>query len=518
MIHNKNRWYLIFLVACLLAFTFFLIRPGFIFNQIFPTTAPHLVGISIAISEFEFGLEPSFTGFMKFNKFLLDYTRSVCTYETCTYAHINAAIGQVLKMKNVASDGLHFMFGVDPGMPLLYKLAFKGYGYRAEAPFFLVFSLLTLSVFLFLLAFGQSKSFLFLLIVFLAAHLVIALCAPFTSADLQVIFHDRFLPVYAVIPTLHLLISAFNSTKVPKVGKSKFLVCALMMGQAAILSLIVHARFAAVGFVAAVIFLPIAIYLLGLFKRNLSIQVSIVPAVFLLIIFFSLRAFIFTGLHPNYAQYGERPFHGFWHNFFIGMAAHPEAQARYNIAYDDLSGFRIVERLAPRHGYTFTLEDHISDYGYYKIGAPPTQSTEVIIQGKRYSDVLAAEYFRMLREDPLFVISSYLYKIPLFFRVFLMQEGEVTHDHFGVTRFILHPIILIFLVSGFLLARTALTEDWGFLFSLLGYTWFFSLLAPMAVIPLSHLIADASLILVMLIYSFLFYGFWHLTMRRKRAT
>lgn len=365
--------------------------------------------ISIAISDLAYGLK-GYTGYYKV--FLSLYKDGVAKDigilsikdnmgpEIDQYSiRVNNALKNALRIKNVASDGKHYLLREDKGLVDYYKLSFLIFGYNTQGFCYLYFFILLISVVTFFVSFFKRVDLLYFLLLFLCAHFVLV------SLGILVVHNQRFLAVLSILPTFHLALLVLGKN----VNNRKMFIGAII--QTFILFFSIHIRGSARYQVMFLTFL----YLCALgffFFKNVKLgkivfnKVRLWPLIFVFIGNLLLNIHLATSMNYPYTDATSK--HLFWFTIYVGMGGHPNSMSKYGIAYDDNVGFDAVNKIL-KGSYLLNSE---MDYDLVE-------------------KVLKNETLRIIKTDPIFYIQSVLYKILNFLKSLLASEINFIYYSFS---------------------------------------------------------------------------------------
>lgn len=474
---NYKSLVYIFFIAVVLAYTFTYSMNKGMHHVIPEAVNRHTNCISVAISDLEYGLT-GYRGYQKvmmtlinngiFNKPYVFDRAGKTIEETLNDSKIlNNAFQEAINVDNASSDGQRYLFAYDKGLPVYYKLAFMIFGYNIEGFFYLYFLLLLISVLIFIFTFYKRIELLNILLLFVASHFLIVAGASSVGMQLKTVHNARFLPVLAILPTIYLALLIL--------GKHRFAkgVLAGAFLQASILVFIVHIRggtiyqlmFLATVFILVVIGNWFANRQIGVYAFK---KVRFYPLGVVLLVFFILSLHQVVALKYPYGSDNDR--RSFWHPAYLGLSAHPDSMAKYGIEPKDSVGANVVRKRL------------VEDYG-----------TEVSFSQGLSDSILKEEFFKILKEDPWFVIKSYLYKAPMFIKSYFSF-------YFGAVSFPFKLMLFLIVVIGSLLGGKVFLRKWFTYFCLFFLGLLFSLLPPFIHIPHQAYIAESALLFTMVIY------------------
>lgn len=474
--NHKNLIY-IFLILGILTSTFMQAKEKGMHQTLPEAVSRHVNSLGIAISELRYGLR----GYQGYRRVLNTLSDNGITKDTAVLSNydktfeavlkdpniLNRAIGKAVSVADAASEGKYYLFREDKGLVDYYKLAFRVFGYKIESFFCLYFLFLILSISMFFIVFYKRLDLLYLLLLFICGHFIIAAATPMVGIELQTVHNPRFLPVLAVLPSIHLGLMVLGMHRFSK----KVFICALV--QAAILIFVIHIRTSTV---YQVMFLGLLFLLASLWfwVKNRHIgkyvfnRIHFWPLVIVFIGIFLLKAHLVINLQYPYTPATEK--HYFWYTVYLGLAAHPESMSKYGIEFSDSVVHNVVRKyLSEKYG------------------------TVVAYDSGLVEAVLKEEFFKIFKADPRFVIESYLYKFSLFVKNYFSPL-------FAASRYLFRLILLVIIPTGSLLAGEVLLKRWFQYFYLFTLCLAFSLLPAILAMPEPYLIADPALLFTIYIY------------------
>jgi hypothetical protein len=212
-------------------------------------------------------------------------------------------------------------------------------------------------------------------------------------------------------------------------------------------------------------------------------KVRLWPLVVVFIAFFGLEMHMQLSLNYPYTSATSKQ--TFWHNAYIGLAAHPTIKARYGITYSDAVVKRVLDKgLAERYYGMKTFTDANIDI------IPMTQET---FNPDLYNAIIREAFLKVLKNDPLLIFLNYTYKIPLFI---LNYFGSP----FGSIRCLLNWKMIAFIFLGCVLCYSVFLRRWLSYFSIIGLGLTFSLLPVIITMPMPWVMADPALLFTLLLY------------------
>lgn len=282
--------------------------------------------------------------------------------------------------------------------------AFRLYGISTNALTLFYFTLLFISVALFVATFHRCRFCLLLLMLYLAGHYFALDYARFFA--ILTVHNSRFLPVIALVPSLYLIL--LMATKVaPKPG-----VLAMAAAQTFILMFIVFCRTQTYWQIAAIALAAVAVS--GLRPiRQASMQPSrwlaalgatmreTWPAALTVLGVVALLAY--SQLAPDENLYSrESKEHLLWHSLFVSTVMDdPDLYAiyGYSLRSDDLGYTAVLHDLRGRNDGASPIAE-VSD-GVLNIA--------VFKSNGAYDLAVRRVFFRMVREHPWLVLRSFLF-------------------------------------------------------------------------------------------------------------
>ena len=460
-----------------------------------------MLGMSIAISNMEYGLT-EYRGYKKIGQIFTPFYRKY-GYAT-DFSKINDAIKKALRVDNVASEGIHIMSN-DIGIVDFYRLGFRIFGYKAESTFYLYHLLFGLSVITFMMTFFNQHRLLYILLLFVCSYLVILQTPELVIESLT---DARFYPILTLLPSFYLALLILRKCRYNTIAIIGSIV------QALILVFVIHGRSPGLyqlPFLTCLAFITVTFrYLIKkeCLKEIVLGKICIWPLAIVFIVFFILK--IHLAVNLNYAYTDVTSKHPFWHSIYLGFGDHSDAQeiVGFSTHNNDIKGFELVKRIAPQKGLTFDIDSAIYNYEW---GVPPDNKKEIGFLDDNYEAIVREECFRIFKEHPWFVISSYLYKIPLFFKVYFRSSdighiylpADIRYYTLGAIPFVIKGYILAIVFSGTLLVKRCSIKDWLVYFNILFLGFVFALIPALLGTPGSQIITDSGLLFTIFIYMIL---------------
>lgn len=438
----------------------------------------------IAISEFQYGANQ----FMGYNKILnLFPTRRLLDNigdAGPDFSIVNTAIQQALNLENVSSEGIYFVRPYEEkGLVIYYKLAFLLFGYKAESAFYLYWLFLGVSVLVFLISYFNRPTLLFFLLLFTCSLFAILQTQ---GIIYQSIIRNRFFPILAILPSFYLiLIILGNYTR-----KWRFFIGTIV--QALILSLINNIRPSSL---YSLLFLfGTTIILLVVKRTKLSLfsylRVQLLPLVIVLGFFTLIK--VYTSNPVAHTQTGRNCT---WHSLYLGLSAHPESKEKYGIFWGDMASVNVVRQL----GYVVDQSyDYACAEGQKWQESESGEGDTIVWCSEAYEKILKDEFLKICRQDPYFVIKSYLYKFYQYLKIYFSSQdftlsGTNFYYPFGVIEHLVEWVPMTALILGIFLIKEQFLQGWFLLLTLSMFAFSFSLSVPILYVPRNHTIADSAL-------------------------
>lgn len=327
-------------------------------------------------------------------------------------ALLNSAIQSALVVKppanaNFENRMLVSMVGMDPGVVNYDKLAFRLFGYRVEALYYLYFVMLALGVVTFVLAFSSQPAILGVPILFLAAGNLVVTTDLFENQDLFTVANVRFLSTLGILPALHI------ATLILLRAKPDAKQLALAFVQTAIFSFAISIRSSlvwAVLLIAVLAALQLFVSIrsglvtapfLSLRTGQTALRSGLWPAALLFAGVWGYGAYVSSTMHPSYQLEDFLSHHPRHHNAFMGLTSHPDWNKRFAQRYGGLDGDSLSRRAAV-------------DYFIKHYDGPESYFHSVLGGGDKYrlQDRMArGAYFEFIRKYPRFVIEAHIAKV-----------------------------------------------------------------------------------------------------------
>jgi hypothetical protein len=280
--------------------------------------------------------------------------------------------------------------------------AFRLYGISTNALTLFYFTLLFVSVALFVVTFRRCRFCLLLLMLYLAGHYFVVDYAQFRG--IQTIHNSRFLPVIALLPSLHLIL--LMATKVPpRPG-----VLAMAAVQTFILMFIVFCRAQAYWQIAAIAFAAVAVSGLrpirqALIRRKRWLAALAAtaretwPAVLAVLGVVVLLGY--SRFAPDPSLYSsESKTHLLWHGLFISTVnsdAELTALYTYNARNDSIGYTAATHDLRGRNDVTSPIA----------VEADGVLNIDILKSSDAYDLEMRRLFFRVVREHPWLVLHAF---------------------------------------------------------------------------------------------------------------
>jgi len=178
-----------------------------------------------------------------------------------------------------------------------------------------------------------------------------------------------------------------------------------------------------------------------------------------------------------------------WHRIYIGLADHPDAINRYglDVKKQDALGVDLYEKRLKELGIKFNRAKEIENV---TSGKNPANNSYVLF-GKYYNNIIKDEFFRILRNDPLFVLQSYFYKAMNYVKYHFKNFRGFRPYTMGIKSYTWYFIIL--LTSLFLLSK----DDYSSILNVNRFVFvnaLFAMIPPILTYPSGRTIQDSSLV------------------------
>jgi len=485
---------LVLKILILLVYALLGIRPSKA-NPKVPAWHGVLQCMSIAISDLRYGLEGN-VGYRKVYDIIypsLESGDAGVPIET-----MNEAISKTLSIENVSASGIHYIAGTGTanGMIDFMELSFTLFGFQAESFFYLFMVLLVIPVLLFIISFRNSLHCLIIGFLFIICYQLIASTS---IVKFETILHVRFIALLTILPTIHLALLVMD--------KHKFTLFTLT-GASIQVSIFLfsfyirsHSRYQLM-FLAS---LPIFLFIYNKIKFQTKVKLKLNQFWPLAVVLISFLVFqMYVSLIRDSSITDKDSAYPVWHQTYMGLAGHPQAKEKYGIEFSDGSALRQVIKSEAEKGNILSYDDMVHDtiHGI----DPAKQKSKITLVGVEYGKIIRKEFFKILINDPLFVISSYFYKIPIYIKASLSSSKNASYlpESYGNVdglHKLFNPfrLAIIALIS-FLFSREIKLIRWKSYFLLLLFNSAFALIPPFITLPACHSVLDSALLLSIIFY------------------
>lgn len=485
---------LVLMILIVLVYALLEIRPSKT-NPRVPAWHGVLQCMSIAISDLKYGLEGN-VGYRKVYNIIypsLERGDAGIPIET-----MNKAINKTLSIEDVSASGIHYIIGTGTanGMIDFMKLSFILFGFQAESFFYLYMVLLIIPVLLFIISFRNNLHYLFIGFLFLICYQLIASTS---IVKFETILHVRFIALLTILPTIHLALLVMD--------KHKFalftLIGALIQASILLFSFYIrsHSRYQFM-FLAS---LPIFLFIYNKIRFKTKVKLNQFWPLAVVLASFLLFQMYLSFIRDSSITDKESAY-PVWHQTYIGLAGHPQAKEKYGIEFSDANALRLVIKRAAEKGNILEYNDMVQNVIF---GIDPEKhKSKIILVGVEYENIIRKEFFKILINDPLFVISSYFYKIPTYIKAFLSgsKNASFLPESYGNVDGLcklFNPFrIAVIIFIAFLFSRNIVFR-WKSYFHLLLFNLVFALIPPIVTLPACHSILDSVLLLSIIFYSLL---------------
>jgi hypothetical protein len=291
-----------------------------------------------------------------------------------------------------------------------YKLAFRLFGFRVEAAYYLYFGMLAVSLIAFLLAFYRYPPMLALPVLLLVAGNLLFATSFFDDINVLSVANPRFVSTLGLLPGLHIAMLVLIRRR------PDWTQFALAMVQVAVFAFVVSIRVSILWFLIFIVALSVLqlgaalarraaaadwSFYAGWMETTRLLRTGTWPAALLALGVWGYGLSIQLTMHPSYELDAFLPAHERFHNAFIGLEANPHWAEEHgrDYAYADsdtlgyLAGTVHMERSldVPESFFISRLSND------YKM---------------RLDDrMVRNEYLDFILRYPLFTIQAHLYKI-----------------------------------------------------------------------------------------------------------
>jgi hypothetical protein len=302
-------------------------------------------------------------------------------------------------------DAVRGLGGDDVGYVDFAKIAFFLFGLQIRALYYLFFLIYGLTLLCALVE--RNRDRLGQVVLLTVAGMIYVSCyysdflvkpEPAGSGNM---LNPRFIPVLAVIPSIHILIMLVDK------ASPDWRRIAIVVFQSGAIFFAIHMRVAAIWWAPAIFAAAIALFLLslkGLSTRCDSWRVAIHrgltaqwPALIVLVVVFGGLKLVGWSLHPTYRQGGWVSYHTVWHAIYYSLQLHPQYVEKYGAYHEGKSGDEM-----PQAGALAYLKRH-----------PEEDKPELFFAGTRSLKYAALEHLDRLafiefaRRDPRFVFETF---------------------------------------------------------------------------------------------------------------
>ena len=315
------------------------------------------------------------------------------------------------------------IIGNEKGEAAFYYWAFRLFGIHITSMWYLYFVLLGVSVLMFFLRFWQSRICMLLLMAYLVGHVYMIDIA--TISWYQTVHNSRFLPVLALLPSMHLALVILRRTP-PRLAS-----VTLAIGQTFLLFFVIFNRLEAAWQPAAILVLSATVLPLREIlsqpshSRLMASRVSKAlilswPGILVLAGAIALVTYQHLALDTR-AYVTETRTHTFWEPLLSGtISASPELMSLYSMgqpAYSDTMGYFIARK------YVIDHNDTASPIAVLKDGV--IVGTNALNDMGAYDAILRRVFFQLLKHHPWLVLKSFLYDKPRAALAFFIQSGDL---------------------------------------------------------------------------------------------
>jgi hypothetical protein len=373
--------------------------------------------ITIAISDAHCHLNAGYVGYSAVKSQLTNYIEPFGPNSPKTLPDLNnekllnTALSAAAAVPCPAADFGHVDDGTlissvndDIGFTDYAKLAFRAFGTRIEALYYLYFALLVASVLIFIAEFGGSLVASVMLLATLFSFLLEAHSGIF-GAGMPSYFGLRHTSVLAIIPMWHFALLLILGRRLAPTR------CLLAFAQLALLLLSMSMRGSTRWIVLFICALSLGLALAQWLRKppaertpkRLVVQVLRWPLVVLLGGVFVYGTYISTILNPIYFTDDAMPYHGAWHSAYVGYAMSPDSVA--------LGGPKPGDALDSQGMYAdvaYSKEHHFLS-GYPSYISPWTRSEKL----RLHDNMMRRVVTDMWRKHPVGTLLLYIYYKPM---------------------------------------------------------------------------------------------------------
>jgi hypothetical protein len=301
-------------------------------------------------------------------------------------------------------DQIRGLGGDDVGYVDFAKIAFLLFGLQIRALYYLFFLIYGLTLLCALIE--RSRDPLGQVVLLTVAGMIYVSCyysdflvtpEPAGSGNM---LNPRFIPVLAVIPSIHIL------TMMVDKASPDWRRMAVVIFQSAVIFFAIHMRVSAIWWVPAIFAAAAALFLLSLkgssavpdrWRVVLHSLTTQWPELIVLVVVFGGLKFVGWSLHPTYSQGGWVSYHTVWHAIYYSLQLHPQYAEKYGADHQGKSGDEM-----PHAGALAYLKRH-----------PEEDKPELFFAGTRSLKYAALEhldrlaFIEFVQHDPWFVIETF---------------------------------------------------------------------------------------------------------------
>jgi multisubunit Na+/H+ antiporter MnhG subunit len=302
-------------------------------------------------------------------------------------------------------DQVRGLGGDDVGYVDFAKIAFFLFGLQIRALYYLFFLIYGLTLLCALIERNSDR--LGQVILLTVAGMIYVSCyysdflvipEPAGSGNM---LNPRFIPVLAVIPSIHILIMLVDK------AAPSWRRIAIVVFQSGAIFFAIHMRVSAIWWAPAIFAAAAALFLLSLkgksrggdswrvsIRRGLTAQW---PALIVLVVVFGGLKLVGWSLHPAYRQGGWVSYHTVWHAIYYSLQLHPQYVEKYGAYHEGKTGDEM-----PQAGALAYLKRH-----------PEEDKPELFFAGTRSLRYAALErldrlaFIEFAQRDPWFVVETF---------------------------------------------------------------------------------------------------------------
>jgi hypothetical protein len=458
---------------------------------------------SIAISESVYGLKNNI-GYRKVYETF--YPSLESGDDGVSISKMNEAIYRAINLEKVDEKGVHYLLGTGTsvGMIDFLKISYGLFGYKAESQYYLYTFLFLLPIVIYLLTFYNNINYIIILCLYLISYNIIVSTS---VVAFETVIGVRFFPLLTILPIIYLFLIITQNVNL----SIKHIFYTSIQAGILLFSFHIrsHSRYHFIVLFLILIFWA-AIRCINKYKLNKKIyfalsRLKVWP--FYIVIVFFVAWFIYVDFLRPASPTDKESVYPIWHQIFIGLGGHPNALERYGITFSDATGLKYAIKLNASKGINIDYGLAVNEIvqGIY----PSSQN--FYFTGRKYEELIRSAYFRILLNDPVFVLYSYVHKIPLYFKVLFSNSRTPSFlpDQYGnvdiITKlFNIKVIFSIFLICYFYSTRfiNSFYHLKNF-YCLLFLDYLFSIIPPIITLPATHSVLDSGLIFTILILLFI---------------